>query len=32
MKIALTLLQMNLPYYLGTKINEYVEWFVNSKG
>jgi len=23
---------MNLPYYLGTMINEYVDWFVKSKG
>jgi predicted AAA+ superfamily ATPase len=23
---------MNLPYYLGTMINEYVGWFVKSKG
>ena len=23
---------MNLPYYLGTLINEYVRWFVESKG
>ncbi|WP_194972443.1 ATP-binding protein [Aquiflexum lacus] len=23
---------MNLPYYLGTMINEYVGWFVESKG
>ena len=23
-------LLMNLPYYLGTKVQEYLEWFVNS--